>query len=108
MVKTIEIPIQNNPIKQRHFCTVFNGAYLIHKDNCNPPSTYLEVYHNNKQVIAGLDWGIQSSGNRNSIYNNILITSDNTMIYAFVKMFDKVVIKILESTHQDTKKNAVI
>jgi hypothetical protein len=71
MVKTIEVPIQNNPIKQRHFCTVFNGAYLIHKDNCNPPSTYLEVYHNNKQVIAGLDWGIQSSGNRNSIYNNI-------------------------------------
>ena len=30
------------------------------------------------------------------------------MIYAFVQMFDKVVIKILESTHQDTKKNAVI
>ena len=30
------------------------------------------------------------------------------MIYAFVQMFDKVVIKILEKTHQDTKKNAVI
>jgi hypothetical protein len=30
------------------------------------------------------------------------------MIYAFVQMFDKVVIRILESTNQDTKKNAVI
>ncbi len=30
------------------------------------------------------------------------------MIYAFVQMFDKVVINILEKTHQDTKKNAVI
>ena len=29
------------------------------------------------------------------------------MIYAFVQIFDKAVIKILESTQQDTKKNAL-
>ena len=28
----------------------------------------------------------------------------NTMIYAFVQLFDKTVIKIMESTPQDTKK----
>jgi hypothetical protein len=30
------------------------------------------------------------------------------MIYAFVQMFDKVVIKILESKHEDTKKSALV
>ena len=29
------------------------------------------------------------------------------MIYAFVQLFDKTVIKIMESTPQDTKKNAL-
>ncbi len=29
------------------------------------------------------------------------------MIYAFVQLFDKTVIKILESTPQDTKTNAL-
>ncbi len=29
------------------------------------------------------------------------------MIYAFVQMFDKTVIKLLESTHEDIKKNAL-
>ena len=30
------------------------------------------------------------------------------MIYAFVQMFDKAVIKMLESTQQDTKKTALV
>lgn len=66
----INIDIPNNPIKQRHFCTILEDAFIVHKDNCLPPSPYLEVYHNNKQVVAGLDWGIQSMGSR-EIYNNI-------------------------------------
>jgi len=79
LYKTIDIPISYNPIKQRHFCTIFDNAYVIHKDNCNPPSAYLEIYHNDKQVIAGLDWGVQSSGNRNAVYGNL----EKEIIYIF-------------------------
>jgi len=81
MYNIIDIPI-NSPFKQRHFCIDFKDAYVTHKDNCNLPSTYLEVYHNNKQVIAGLDWGVQSSGNKNIIYNEIVnnnLDSDYTI-----------------------------
>lgn len=84
----INIDIPNNPIKQRHFCTILEDAFIVHKDNCLPPSPYLEVYHNNKQVVAGLDWEIQSMGSR-EVYNNILknnlkedeIINDNVFLF---------------------------
>ena len=66
---TLQVNIPNNPFKHRHFCTLLQNVFIIHKDNCNPPSGYLEVYHDNKQVVAGLDWGVQSAGDRR-IYND--------------------------------------
>ena len=66
---TLQINIPNNPFKHRHFCTSLQNAFIIHKDNCTPPSGYLEVYHGNKQVVAGLDWGVQSMGDK-KIYND--------------------------------------
>lgn len=37
-------------------------------------------------------------------YTYIKIECKNKMIYAFVQIFDKNVIKLLESTYKDTKK----
>jgi hypothetical protein len=67
----IDIYISNNSYKHRHFCTQFKDTYLTHKDNCPPPSSYLEIYHEGKQIVAGLDWGVQSSGNKNTIYGDL-------------------------------------
>jgi len=69
MILPVNIP--NNSLHFRHFCTILQNAFIIHKDNCNPPSGYLEVYHDNKQVVAGLDWDIQSAGNKKTYNDNI-------------------------------------
>jgi hypothetical protein len=66
----LQFNIPNNPHKHRHFCTVLEDTFIIHKDNCSSPSSYLEIYHEGKQVIAGLDWDIQSQGDK-TVYNNV-------------------------------------
>jgi hypothetical protein len=76
MYNIIDVPIQNNPIKYRQYCGIFQDAYLTHRDNCPLPSIHLEVYQNNKQVVFGFNWEIQSAGNRNIIYGELL--KDNT------------------------------
>jgi hypothetical protein len=80
MYKIIDVPIQNNPLKYRQYCGIFQDIYLTHKDNCPSPSSYLEVYQNNKQVIFGFDWNTQSSGNKDIIYGN-LIKNDSFFDY---------------------------
>jgi hypothetical protein len=75
MYSIIDIAVQNNPLKHRQYYGIFQDIYLTHKDNCPTPSSYLEIYQNNKQVVFGFDWGIQSSGDRNTIYGNL--TKDN-------------------------------
>jgi hypothetical protein len=80
MYNIIDVSISNNPLKHRQYCGIFQDAYLTHKDECPSPSSYLEVYQNNKQVIFGFDWGVQSSGNKNVIYGD-LIKSDSSFDY---------------------------
>jgi len=69
----ININIPGNPYKHRHFCTILEDVFVFHKDKCLSPSTHVEIYHDNKQVIAGLDWDKQSTGNR-EVYSNVVKT----------------------------------
>jgi len=71
----IQFDIPGSPFKHRQFCTILNNIFITHKDNCPLPSLYLEIYHEEKQIIAGLDWGIQSNGSK-EIYGNL--TKENT------------------------------
>ena len=74
--KIINVPIKNNPLLHRHYCGIFEDAYLTHKDNCPYPSPHLEVYHNTKQVVFGFDWDLQSVGNIHKIYGEPIRISE--------------------------------
>jgi hypothetical protein len=82
MYNIINVDIPKNPYKYRQFCTSFDNALIIHRDNTVGPSSNISVYHDNKQVLAGLDWGVQSPGNKNpygTSEQNIIWENDYTI-----------------------------
>lgn len=61
--KIINIPVPNNPFPNRQFCVEFENVLLNHKDS------NVEVVHDNKKVLAGINKDLQKIGNSSVIYD---------------------------------------
>ena len=57
----IKIPVPNNPFPNRQFCVEFDNALLTHVDseNAYPSDQYVNVIHEGKEVVAGIDKQLQ-------------------------------------------------
>jgi hypothetical protein len=68
----IQIPVPNNPFLNRQFCVEFDNALLTHVDseNAYPSDQYVNVIHEGKEVLAGIDKQLQKIGNPSVIYGN--------------------------------------
>jgi hypothetical protein len=66
----IKIPVPNNPFPNRQFCVEFDNALLTHVDseNAYPSDQYVNVIHEGKEVVAGIDKQLQKIGNPSKIY----------------------------------------
>jgi hypothetical protein len=68
----INIPVPNNPYPNRQFCVKLDNSLLTHVDleNTFLSDQYINVIHDGKEVIAGIDKQLQKNGNSTIIYGN--------------------------------------
>jgi hypothetical protein len=72
MVPTvINIPVPNNPYPNRQFCVKFEDAVLQHVNETTAKQNglqYVFIFHDNKEVLAGVNKDLQKAGNQSILY----------------------------------------
>jgi len=73
----IKLPFPKNLFPNRQFCVEFDNALLTHVDSENvyPSDQYVNVIHEDKEVLAGIDKQLQKIGNPSVIYGNPVLNT---------------------------------